>query len=289
MQEMRYRGHRLRFVDRGEGEPLVFIHNGAVSHRIWDHQLAHFQRSHRVVAPDLLGLGDSDRPHILYSADDYVAQVESLAEHLELDRFHLVGCCLGGAIALEMARRQPEPVITLSLITVATPKTIASGPFGPFERVSSPGSRMRNLITRVLETEPGRAAMSRAFCRWQCGPQVLEDASFASYVKRLYTSEGQWRVFCNSSYAGFSRLDAFEKPGGFPPTLLMWGERNPILKAAAGRELAATLKPDRIEFWEDCGYLLIRERPAATNQVLEQHLAQAASHLPKATVTTGRG
>jgi pimeloyl-ACP methyl ester carboxylesterase len=281
MDVMQYRERRLRFVDRGTGEPIVFIHNGAVSHRLWDHQLAHFERSHRVVAPDLLGCGDSDRPNIVYTAEDYVEQVERLIDHLELECFHLVGCCLGGGVALEVARRQPRRLQTLSMITVTTPKVIASGPFGPFERVSKPGSRVRNYLARACETAPGRFAMSRAFCRWQCGPRALEDASFKDHVRRLYHSEGQWRVFCNTSYEGFAHLDAFSKPEGFPPTLLMWGERNPFLKAWAGRELAAALEPDRVEFWDDCAYMLMRERPADTNAVLAEHFAQAASATPR--------
>ena len=277
MDVMHYRGYRLRFVDRGEGETIVFIHNGAVSHRLWDHQLAYFERSHRVVAPDLLGHGASDRPDIVYTGEGYVEQVEQLVEHLGLQRFHLVGCCLGGSVSLEVARRQPRRVQTLSVITADTPKTVASGPFGPFERISTPGSRTRNLLARACETRPGRHAMARAFCRSQCGPQVLEDASFKAHVRGLYLRQGQWRVFCTSSSEGFAHLDAFSKPEGFPPTLLMWGERNPILKASAGREFAAVLQPDRVEFWEDCGYMLMRERPADFNAVLGEHIAEAAS------------
>jgi pimeloyl-ACP methyl ester carboxylesterase len=277
MNVMQYRGHRLRFVDRGDGEPIFFVHNGAVSHRLWDYQLAHFERSHRVVAPDLLGHGDSDRPNIVHTTENYVDQVERLVDHLELKRFHLVGCCLGGGIALEVARRQPKRVKTLAMITVATPKVIASGPFEPFERISKPGSRVRNFLARACETPPGRFVMSRAFYQWQCGPRALQDPSFKDHVRRLYWQEGQWRAFSNTSYEGFAHLDAFSKPEGFPPILMMWGEKNPILKAWAGRELAGVLKPDRIVFWDDCGYMLMRERPGDTNAVLAEHFAQTAS------------
>ena len=276
MEEINYRGHRLRYVDRGTGESVVFVHNGAVSHRLWDYQLAHFERSHRVMAPDLLGCGESDRPDIAYTAESYVEQVEQLVDRLEFERFHLVGCCLGGAISLEMARRRPDRVTTLSLITAATPKVNASGVFGPFERISKPGSRVRNFLAGACEGPLMRAVMTRAFCRWQCGERVLEDASFKDHVKRLYKSEGQWRVFCNTTLEGFARLDAFRKPEDFPPTLLMWGEQNPILKASAGREFADVLKPDRIEFWDACGYMLMRERQAETNTVLAEHFAAAA-------------
>ncbi len=270
----------LRYVDRGGGEPIVFLHNGALSHRLWDYQLAHFAHAHRVVAPDFLGHGASDRPRRIYTADDFVTQVERLVDHLELDAFDLVGCCLGGSVAVEFARRHPDRVRTLSLVTVATPKTIGTSVFGPYERISWPGSPSREVVWRALETRPGRWAMSRAFLRLQCGPRALADRSFREHVLRMYFSEGEWRVFCNVDYSSFAALDDFRKPPAFPPTLVMWGNDNRILKARAGREFAATLGPDRSEFWDGCGYMIMRERPAETNRVVEEFIACAGAERP---------
>jgi pimeloyl-ACP methyl ester carboxylesterase len=282
-------GAAMRYVDRGSGEPIVFLHNGALSHRLWDHQLAHFERSRRVIAPDFLGHGESDRPHRIYTADDLVSQVELLADRLELDRFDLVGCCLGGGVAIELARRHPERVRTLSIITAVTPKTLASSVFGPYERISWPGSPSREVVWRALETRPGRWLMSRAFLRWQCGPRALADASFREHVLRMYSSEGEWRTFCNVDYSGFEHLDRFAKPPGFPPTLLMWGTQNRILKADAGRALAASLEPDRFELWDDCGYMLMRERRDDTNRVLGEFIDAAAGSRERASAGAVRG
>jgi pimeloyl-ACP methyl ester carboxylesterase len=280
MEAMSYNGHDLRFVDRGSGEAIVFVHNAAVGHRLWDRQLDHFARTHRVVAPDLLGIGDSDRPQMMYTAEGYVHQLERLVDHLDLAGFHLVGCCLGGSVALEYARRHPRRVLTLTAVTAPTPATIAAGPFGPFERLSRPGTRRRDLIAWWCETRVGKAVMTFVFRRYQCGPKVLEDAEFSEYVTRLYRSDGQWRVFCNTSYDSFAALDRFKKPAGFPPTLMMWGGRNPLLPASAGRELARVVAPDRVEWWKDCGYMLMRERPAETNRVLAEHFAAARERAP---------
>jgi pimeloyl-ACP methyl ester carboxylesterase len=274
MDVMQHRGHRLRFVDRGSSEPIVFLHNGALSHRLWDYQLAHFEQARRVVAPDFLGHGASDRPRRIYTADDFVGQVERLVDHLDLTSFDLVGCCLGGGVAMEFARHHPDRVRTLSLITVATPKTIASGIFGPFERLSWPGSPAREAAWRACENRPGRWVMSRAFMRVQCGPRALTDASFREHALRMYFSEGEWRVFCNVDYSSFAELDHFRKPAAFPPTLVMWGNENRALRASAGRELAAAIEPERSEFWDGCGYMIMRERPSETNRVLEEFIAR---------------
>lgn len=268
MQTLDYRGYRLKYVDRGEGEPIVFLHNGVLSHRLWDYQLDFFEQTHRVVAPDLLGHGQSDRPDTIYTADEFVSQVLHLVDELELQRFHLIGCCLGGGVGLEFARRYPERVRTLSLITVDTPRTVHAGLFGRADRHSIPGSPVRTLAGRLCETPLGRWLMSRAFYRVQCGPIALSDPAFRAHVDRMYRHAGTWRVFCNSSVDSFAGLDQFSKPEGFPPTLMMWGKENRVLPARAGEELAARVQPDRIEFWDGCGYMLMRERPTQTNEAL---------------------
>jgi pimeloyl-ACP methyl ester carboxylesterase len=275
MRTLYYRDYRLRYVDRGSGDPIMFVHNGGLSHRLWDHQLAEFEGSHRVIAPDLLGWGESDRPDIRYSAEDYVAQVAALADHLQLDSFHLVGSCLGGGIVLDFARRHPNRVCSVTAIGPVTPRTIASGPFGLFERISSPGSWLRGLMWRFCETGPGRWFASRLLFRLQRGEQaVAEDPSFRRHVKRLQGTEGQWRVLANTDYSGFAAVDHVgDGARALPPTLLMWGRENRVLRASAGEELADALDPERAEFWDGCGYFLMRERPGDTNRVLREFIA----------------
>lgn len=144
MHAMDHRGHTIRYVDRGEGTPIVFLHNGALDHWLWERQLRFFEQTHRVVAPDFLGHGRSDRPPGVYTADDFVAQVEHLVDHLGLDDLHLVGCCVGGGVALLHARRHAERVRSVSVVTVATPNTVASGVFARPNGVTPPGSRLRD-------------------------------------------------------------------------------------------------------------------------------------------------
>lgn len=51
MQTIDFNGASLRYADRGSGDPIVFLHNGALSHRLWDLQLAHFELAHRSSRP----------------------------------------------------------------------------------------------------------------------------------------------------------------------------------------------------------------------------------------------
>ena len=283
MRTIEHDGASLRYVDRGSGAPIVFLHNGALSHRLRDHQLAHFERTHRVIAPDFLGHGESDRPRRIYTAGDFRSQAEHLVDHLGLGTFDLVGCCLGGGVALDFARRHPSRVRTLSVVTAATPGAIGSGIFGPLERITWPGSPAREAAWRAFESRPGRWALSRLFLRLQCGPRALRDGSFRDHVLRMYFSDGEWRVFCNVDYSTFAELDHIDEPAALPPTLVMWGNDNRILRASAGRKLAATIGAERTEFWDGCGYMIMRERPTDTNRVLEEFMGRNRVGKPSGT------
>lgn len=275
MNSLVFDGYRTYFTDQGGGVPIVFLHSAGMGHRMWDHQVAHFAPSNRVVALDFIGHGESERPDIVYTADVFVRQVEALVEHLALDRFHLAGCCLGGGTALEFARRHRDRIRSLVLVTATTPRTISSGIFGPFETLAPVGSRRRRLLGQMCETPAGRSLMARTFMHAQVGSVAARDRSFRDYAQKLYHSPGQWRVFTSTRYDGFTHFDGAASREEFPPMMVMWGGRNRILRAPAGRTLVDGLRPERSEFWDDCGYMLVRERPADVNRALSEFFGRA--------------
>ncbi|WP_224242461.1 alpha/beta fold hydrolase [Hyalangium gracile] len=102
-------GVRLFHVTEGQGSPpLVFIHGGLGQHAHFAPQLEHFQRRHRVLAPDLRGHGRSDAPQQPYSIQGFAEDVAFLCAEEGLTRAVVVGHSMGGVIALELAVRFPE-------------------------------------------------------------------------------------------------------------------------------------------------------------------------------------
>src|ERR671919_650980 len=114
MGEFTYEGYRLAYDEYGAGDrPLVLIHGLLMNRRMFDRLgpiLA--DRGNRVIAPDLLGHGRSDRPEDLqrYSMHLFAYQVNALLDHLEIDSAVVGGTSLGANVSLEMAVRFPDRV-----------------------------------------------------------------------------------------------------------------------------------------------------------------------------------
>ena len=98
-------GLRLHYLDEGAGNPVLLLHGEPTWSFLWRKSIPKLAQRHRVVAPDLLGFGRSDKPTDLgwYSYDGHVASVERLVAELGLERLTLVVHDWGGPIGLRFA------------------------------------------------------------------------------------------------------------------------------------------------------------------------------------------
>ena len=109
--------HGVAYVEQGNGQPVVVLHSSTGSKGQWRTALAEWTERYRVIAPDLLGYGDTDswhRPRVLTLADEVeiVAAVIARADR----PVHLVGHSYGGAVALHTALALGPRVASLCLI-----------------------------------------------------------------------------------------------------------------------------------------------------------------------------
>src|SRR5438093_13102390 len=107
MPSFRHHGHRIAYEEYGEGDRvLVLIHGLLMNRRMYDRLAPEMaSRGHRVIAVDLLGHGDSDKPVDMrnYSMSSFANQVAALIAHLELDSPVVGGTSLGANVTLELA------------------------------------------------------------------------------------------------------------------------------------------------------------------------------------------
>jgi pimeloyl-ACP methyl ester carboxylesterase len=105
--ELELHGHRVRYLQAGEGPVVALIHGITSTADTWLPAMAGLCRDHTVIAPDLLGHGASAKPRGDYSLGAYASGVRDLFAALGHDRVTVVGHSLGGGIALQFAYQVP--------------------------------------------------------------------------------------------------------------------------------------------------------------------------------------
>jgi pimeloyl-ACP methyl ester carboxylesterase len=122
--EARINGARIHYERDGEGLPVIFLHAGVADSRMWEAQVTAFARHFDVIRPDLRGFGQSALPPGRWSP---VADLLALIEELNLKPAHVVGCSIGGGIAIDFALEHPQRVSKLVLVGPA----VGGTDFGP--------------------------------------------------------------------------------------------------------------------------------------------------------------
>jgi pimeloyl-ACP methyl ester carboxylesterase len=266
-------GHRVRFHSSGDGPLLVLLHGIASTADTWAPVASGLAANHSVLAPDLLGHGASAKPRGDYSLGAYASGVRDLIAALGHERATVVGHSLGGGIAMQFAYQFPERVERLVLIS--------SGGLGrevhPMLRASTlPGSEIvLALLGRGWLRATGGAV---AATLRRLGLRAGEDlAGVAAGIASLGDADARG-AFVHTARAaidpGGQRVSATDRLylAAHLPTLIVWGERDPIIPAAHGEAAHAAIPGSRLEIFAGAGHFPHREQPVRFVSLVEGFL-----------------
>jgi pimeloyl-ACP methyl ester carboxylesterase len=123
VQHVTIHGHRRAYVKVGSGPALLLLHGLGCTHRTWLPVIDSLARRYTVIAPDLLGHGESDKPRGDYSIGAFANGMRDLLTVLEIDKVTVVGHSFGGGVAMQFAYQFPERTERMVLV--------GSGGLGP--------------------------------------------------------------------------------------------------------------------------------------------------------------
>ncbi len=262
-------GSSVNYVEIGEGEPLIFVHGLSGCWQNWLENLPHFARSHRAIALDLPGFGDSPMPAWSIDIPAYGRLLHDFCEKLGIERCAgVVGNSMGGFVSTEAVIQQPERFARLTLVSAAgmTRAQARSEPaalLGRVAKVSGPAiarfnraglirPRARYLAFRGLFRHPNR--LSPELLYEQVEP-AMRSPGFADALREL---------------VGY---DLRDRAGEIEiPTLVLWGFNDRIVPVQAGLSYHRRISHSRLEIFERTGHLPQLERPARFNRVLDEFL-----------------
>ena len=255
LKETALHGHRIAYRSAGSGPAIVLVHGITSTSATWERVMPYLATRFTVIAPDLLGHGQSAKPRGDYSLGAYASGVRDLMVSLGHERATFVGHSLGGGVVMQLAYQFPERcerlvlvdsgglgrevnfllrAATLPLSEVVLPVLASTHLLGAGRGVGRLFGRLGlHVGTDMAELAKGHASLSDPESR----------AAFVHTLRTIVDPRGQ-RV--NAS----DRLYLAQNV----PFMLVWGERDPIIPVQHGRAAHELVPTSRLEVFEDAGH-----------------------------------
>ena len=258
-------GQRLYYEVHGDGEPLLCVAGLTCDTLVWIPQVQAFSAAHRTVIFDNRDAGQSSMADGGYEVADMARDALALADHLELDTFHLLGVSMGGMIAQEIAVQAPERVRTLTLAV-----SIASG--GAYaQRVAEVWAARRAQISHEQHVDELMALNhSEGF---------YENPDMVAFIRTamLNNPHPQPPDAFARQLAASSRHDARDRLGTLTmPVHVIGGEYDILLPVWKSREIAALIPGSKLTVLAGAPHGLTIERADEFNAAVLDFIAQAA-------------
>jgi len=276
MHQITLHGHQVAYRDQGRGDTILLVHGMAGSSRTWREVIPSLAEHHRVLAPDLVGHGRSEKPPGDYSLGAFANLLRDLLDALGIERVTVVGQSLGGGIAMQFAYQFPERVDRLVLVS--------SGGLGRevswiLRLLAAPGAELAlPVVAPWFVREPGMAVSrwlrdrglraARLAEMWDAYASLTEADNRAAFLRTL-------RAVVDPGGQAVDASDRLHLAAGLP-TLIVWGDADAIIPVEHAAAAHAALPGSRLEIFEGVGHFPQTEDPERFLAVLEDFLRTTA-------------
>jgi pimeloyl-ACP methyl ester carboxylesterase len=255
LHEIALHGHHVFYRAAGSGPVVVLVHGITSTSATWANVLPYLAERFTVIAPDLLGHGESAKPRGDYSLGAYASGIRDLLFALGHDRATFVGHSLGGGVAMQLAYQFPEHCerlvlvssgglgrdITALLRAASLPGSEFVLPFLVNGRIVGAGHAVGKLLGRVglrVHTDVGEVLRGHA--------SLSDSEARSAFLHTLRTLVDH----------GGQRIDASDRLylAEAIPFLIVWGERDPIIPVAHAYAAHDVVPGSRLEVFPAAGH-----------------------------------
>lgn len=268
-------GHRRAFRIAGSGPVIVLLHGVGDSSTTWEPVHAKLAQRFTVIAPDMLGHGESDKPRADYSLASFANGLRDLLTALEIDRVTLVGHSLGGGVAAQFAYQYPQFVERVVLVSaggvtkdVSIALRFAAMPLGAeaLSMLRLPGAvPALGLVSRAVGTVVGSTRFTRDVSSL---PRLVGGLSkpgavsaFARTLRGVVDTQGQYVTMLDRSYLMHGL-----------PVQIIWGEDDLIIPASHARLAHQQIPGSRLEILPESGHMPHGDHPDRFVQIVHQFI-----------------
>ncbi|BAZ43103.1 alpha/beta hydrolase fold protein [Chondrocystis sp. NIES-4102] len=272
-------GVNLHYVSAGKGKLMLMLHGFPEFWYSWRHQINEFAEDYHVVAVDLRGYNDSDKPEDLnaYKMSVLVADIQGIITGLGYQDCILVAHDWGGAIAWSFAYTYPKMVEKLIVLNIPHPAKFIEGLTTPQQILKSwyiLAFQLPWLPELVLQSNNYRA-IAEAFSNMAIDKTAFSEIDLDAY-RTAAAKPGALTAMLNYYRANFNPLfiDQQKQTWGVLdiPTLTIWGEND----TALGKELTygteAYVRDWQVKYIPNCSHWVQQEQPVLVNRYIKEFL-----------------
>ncbi|AZV78694.1 haloalkane dehalogenase [Parasedimentitalea marina] len=276
-------GQKMAYYDVGEGRPVVFLHGNPASAYLWRNIIPHVAGSHRAIAPDLIGMGDSDKPVLENTYTDSAEYLFAFLDALELKDAVLVIHDWGSGLGWEYARTRPGRISAIAFMEAMTPPFIpyesyeSLGPFADFVRnVKTPGVGEEMIMNQNILLDQ--------FMRHGGARGSLSDDVMAEYNRYFPTPESRKILldWAREIPVAGEPADVYEVASANNkwllqselPKLLLHVDPGAIIPMAQAKYLQQTLKNLETVFLGSGGHFVQEDYPDEIGKALTEWLTR---------------
>lgn len=254
-------GYRRAYRRHGSGPPLLLLHGMACDSSTWDPVMDQLAEHFTVIAPDLLGHGESDKPNADYSLGGFANGMRDLLTILGIDKVTVVGHSFGGGVAMQFAYQFPERTERVVLVSTGglghevTPLiralTLPGAGLGMRAATLRPVRGVASTSLRVLAKAP--LPMMRDLDEVAKIYERLSDPAQTLAVIRLAKTVLDWRgqFVTMADRAYLARL---------MPVLMVWGRHDMVIPVSHASKLPS-LENSQVHIFEDSGHFPHQDHP----------------------------
>ena len=250
----------IRYLEDGptDGKVLILLHGLGASAERWSRVIPTLSRDYRVIAPDIIGFGYSDKPAVEYTMDFFIDFFKSFLDNLGISKASIIGSSLGGHIASEFAIRFNHIVEKLVLVSPAG-----------MMRKSSP--TLDRYIMAALYPEYER--VYGAFSEMVYDSNAVNQETLMDFVNRMSLPNAKYAFMSTLLGIRYAPRLTGRLSNITAPTLLVWGENDTTIPLAEyANQYNGIPNMEELVVIKKCGHIAPIEKPAMFNRIVLRFL-----------------
>jgi pimeloyl-ACP methyl ester carboxylesterase len=268
--------YKIHYLEAGRGAPVILLHGSGGEGARWMPTIQALAPDFRVIAPDQIGWGASDKPLTIYHGGVFAEFLARFMREIGIAKAALVGQSMGAGVALQMAVKYPQLVERMVLVNGGgfispndpPPAALASEASGQRGHSISPPDWHARQIANAGTLAESREYLQKMYYNHALITDELVEHNLILRLRSAYTAESVQ----TANARGLGNLTEEEVRGIKVPTLLVWGANDKLSPPANADKLNAAIAGSRKLLIDKAGHYPFIEHPDQFNAAVREFL-----------------